>query len=423
MNQQNAVPTGSGFTSNLLALWRGGFNAAMARRDAVAGLTVAIVALPLSMAIAIASHATPQAGLASAIIGGFIISCFGGNRYQVGGPAGAFIVLVASIIDRHGMDGLLAATMMAGVIMLAAGALRFGALVKHVPHSVIIGFTLGIAIIIFVSQLHDLLGLQLPSAEPGPLLDKFQALWAARSTLNLQAIAIALTTIVLILTIRQKFPRMPALLLAVVVATAIAAGLHLHVETIATRFGAIPSTLPLPTLPDLQWLTLVKLLPDALALAVLGSIESLLSATVADAMTGEKTQTHAELLAQGLANIVAPLCGAITVTGTIARTATNVRANAATAVSGMAHAVYLLLFMAVAAPLIGFIPLAALAGILVVVAFKMVEREHFTKAASWQVLAVIAVTTLLTIFHDLLFGIGAGIILSLTMRVFKKPNP
>lgn len=404
------------FTPKLVTQIREGYSAAAFRKDALAGLTVAIVALPLSMAIAIASHAPPQAGLFTAIIGGFLISALGGSRFQIGGPAGAFIVLVSSIIDTHGMEGLLLATIMAGCIMIVAGLLRLGSLVRHVPHAVTVGFTAGIAVIIFASQLHDLVGLRLAGAEPGDLLHKIETLWAARATLNPWAAVLAATTIAIILLIRRWRPLWPSLLIAVVITSAAAWLMHLPVETIGSRFGGIPSMLPWPSLPHVTLDKLVALLPSAISLAILGSIESLLSAVVADSMTGRMHRSNAELVAQGIANVATPMFGGITVTGTIARTATNVKAGAHGPVSGMMHALYVLLFMLVAAPLMSLIPLSALAGILALVAWNMVEKKEIMKLGHWAPVAVLLTTFLITIFRDLIEGIAAGIILSLVLN-------
>lgn len=356
------------FAPKLLSVWREGYGLREFRKDAIAGLTVAIVALPLSMAIAIASGAAPEKGLYTAIIGGFLISAFGGSRFQIGGPAGAFIVLVAAIIERHGYDGLLLATMMAGVMMMALGAFRLGTLIKFIPQPVTIGFTAGIAVIIFASQIKDLLGLSLSAREPGALLPKLQALLGAVSTINPAAFGIALGTMAVISLVKRHRPHWPVLLIAVTLASMAAWLFALPVETIGSRFGGVPSSLPAPSLPALDLARLGALLPDALAIALLGSIESLLSAVVADSMTGRRHRSNTELVAQGMANIGAALFGGITATGTIARTATNVRAGAHGPVSGMLHAVYLLGFMLLLAPLMAKIPLAALAGLLAIVA-------------------------------------------------------
>ena len=389
---------------------RQGYGALALRKDVLAGLTVAIVALPLSMAIAIASHAPPQAGLFTAIIGGFLISALGGSRYQIGGPAGAFIVLVASIIDRHGMPGLLVATFMAGIIILLLGLFRLGSLVRYVPHPVIVGFTAGIGVIIFASQIHDLLGLTLPGAEPAPMFAKIKALGTSVFTVNSWAVITSALSIGVIVSLRTWFPRIPALLVAVIACTLAVVVFHLPVETIATRFGAVPSTLPFPSLPNYTWALVLQLVPDAVAIALLGGIESLLSAVVADGMSNERHNANMELVAQGIANMAVAVFGGITATGTIARTATNVKANAHGPVSGMLHAVYILLFMLLAAPLLGYIPLAALAGILAIVAFNMIEWHELGPKllASRANTLVVFLTFTLTVFEDLLTGIGVG---------------
>jgi sulfate permease, SulP family len=401
------------FTPKLVSSLREGYDFAALRKDAIAGLTVAIVALPLSMAIAIASHAKPEQGLYTAIVGGFVISAFGGSRFQVGGPAGAFIVLLASIVDRHGYDGLLLVTLMAGVILLGVGLLRLGTYIKYVPHPVTVGFTAGIAAIIFASQIKELLGLKLAGAEPGALLPKLQALRQASPSLNVSAAILAVLSVGLIITLRKYKPHWPAFLIAVVTASILAFVLKLDVETILTRFGGIPRSLPAPHLPPIAFEKMAVLLPDALAVAFLGGIESLLSAVVADSMSGRRHRSNMELVAQGLANIASSIFGGVTATGTIARTATNVRAGAHGPVSGILHAVFILLFMLIAAPLAGYIPLSALAAILAVVAWNMAEKAEFkllllnSKADATVLLA----TFLLVIFVDLPTGIVVGVVL------------
>jgi len=407
----------TGFHPKLVSTWRDGYGATQLRADVMAALTVAIVALPLSMAIAIASHVAPERGLYTAIIGGFIISALGGSRFQIGGPAGAFIVLVASITDVHGLDGLFLATMMAGVILFLVGASGLGRFIRYVPHAVTIGFTAGIAVIIFASQIKDLFGLQLSGTEPGPLVSKLSALGAAFGTLNFYALAIAAASVALISVLRRYRPQWPGLLLAVCVAAM--AGLFIPgaVETIASRFGGIPSSLPVPHFPAISIGRLITLFPAALSLALLGGIESLLSAMVADSMSGRKHRASTELMAQGVANVASALFGGIVATGTIARTATNVKAGAKSPISGMLHSVFLLVFMLVAAPLAGYIPLAALAGILALVCWNMADKAEIwrmVKAAKGESL-VLAATFLLTIFVDLTTGILAGVVLALAL--------
>jgi sulfate permease, SulP family len=401
------------FRPKLLTVLGEGYGFKHLKADVQAGLTVAIVALPLSMAIAIASHAKPEAGLYTAIIGGFLISALGGSRFQVGGPAGAFIVLVASIIDRNGMDGLLLATLIAGLFMIAAGVLRLGKLIEHVPHAVIVGFTAGIAVIIFASQLRDVFGLTLSGLEPGELLPKLEALLSARSTVNLQAFALTLIALGIIVAQRTWLPKFPGLLFAVAFSALFAWATGLYVETIGSRFGGIPDSLPWPHFPSFTFEKLKAVLPDAVSLALLGSIESLLSAVVADRMAGRRHRPNTELVAQGFANMGSALFGGLTATGTIARTATNVKAGAHSPLSGMMHAIFLLLFMLLAAPLMSYIPLAALAGILVVVSWNMLERPAVMQLlrGNWPDLLVLLATFFLTILLNLATGIAVGIVL------------
>jgi SulP family sulfate permease len=401
------------FTPKLVTVFREGYGAQQLRADAVAGLTVAIVALPLSMAIAIASGTTPDRGLYTAIVAGFLISALGGSRFQIGGPAGAFIVLVAATIERHGYDGLVLATLIAGLILMGLGFLRLGIYIKYIPHPVIVGFTAGIALIILASQLRDLFGLTLAGSEPAAFLAKLEALWRAAGTLNPSALAISAASLGLIVALRRYRPAWPGLLIAVALAALVTALLDLPVETIGTRFGGVPGTLPAPRLPEIDLENVSRVLPDAIALAMLGGIESLLSAVVADAMTGRRHRSSCELVAQGVANIGSALFGGICATGTIARTATNVRAGAVGPVAGMLHAVFLLAFILLAAPLASYIPLAALAGVLAVVAANMAERHEFVailKRSRGGALVLLA-TFLLTVFRDLSEGILVGVVL------------
>ncbi len=409
------------FTPKLVTVLREGYGKAELRRDLLAGLTVAIVALPLSMAIAIASGVSPDRGLFTAIIGGFIVSALGGSRFQIGGPAGAFIVLVAATVDRHGVDGLLLATMMAGIFLIAIGYLRLGTYIKFIPYPVTVGFTAGIAVIIFASQLKDLFGLELSGKEPGAFLPKLLALGEAAGTVNPAAGGIALLSVLTIVGLKRWRPGWPGMLIAVALASIVAAMLQLPIETIGTRFGGIPNGLPIPSLPSLSLGKAGDVLPDAVAFALLGAIESLLSAVVADGMTGRRHRSNCELVAQGVANIGSALFGGICVTGTIARTATNVRAGAHSPVSGMLHALFLLLFMLVAAPLASYIPLAALAGVLAVVAWNMVEKTAFAALlrSSWGDAVVLLVTFGLVVFRDLTEGIVVGFLLGSVLFIHR----
>jgi SulP family sulfate permease len=384
------------------------------RADILAGLTVAIVALPLSMAIAIASGVSPERGLYTSIVGGFLVSALGGSRFQIGGPAGAFIVLVAATVDAHGVDGLILATVMAGLMMLALGFLRLGTFIKYIPYPVTVGFTAGIAVIIFSGELVDLFGLKLAGKEPGPLIPKLAALFDAAPTVNPAAVTLAVLSIGIIVATRRFRPHWPSYLIAVALGSVVAWLFGFHVETIGTRFGGIPNAPPLPHLPILSAGKILEMLPAAVSFTLLGSIESLLSAVVADSMTGRRHRSNAELVAQGFANIASGLFGGICVTGTIARTATNVRAAARGPLAGMSHSLFLLLFVVVAAPLAAYIPLAALAAVLAVVAWNMAEKHQFATLlrASRGDAVVLLSTFLLVVFRDLTTGILVGFALS-----------
>lgn len=397
------------YTPKLVTVLREGYGLAHLRADAIAGLTVAIVALPLSMAIAIASGATPAQGLYTAIVGGFLVSLLGGSRFQIGGPAGAFIALVAATVAQHGMDGLILATFLSGLMLAALGFLRLGSFIKFISFPVTVGFTAGIAIIIFASQLREMFGLTLDH-EPGELLEKLPALWQARDSLTPAALAVSVGTVAVILGFRRLRPHWPGMLIAVGVAALLTALLGLPVQTIGSKFGGIPSSLPAPRLPVVSLERVMAVFPAAVSFTLLGAIESLLSAVVADGMTGRRHRSNCELVAQGAANIGSSLFGGFCVTGTIARTATNVRAGAHGPVSGMLHAVFLLLFMALAAPLAAYIPLAALAGVLAVVAWNMIEKPAIAVLlrSGWGEATVLAATFLLTIFRDLTEAIVVG---------------
>lgn len=401
------------FTPKLVTCLREGYSPRDLRADSMAGLTVAIVALPLSMAIAVGAGLSPDKGIFTAIVGGFIISALGGSRFQIGGPAGAFIVLIASIVERHGYDGLVLATLMAGAMMMAAGFLRLGTYVKYIPLPVTVGFTAGIAVIIFASQLKELLGLDL-AREPAALAPKLQAIFANIAGINPAAVGLSLATMAIIIVLRRLRPKWPGMLVAIVVAAGLAAVLHLDVATIGSRFGGVPRTLPAPSLPAFDLGKMRAVFPDAVAIALLGAIESLLSAVVADAMSGRRHRSNCELVAQGTANIASVVFGGMCATGTMARTATNVRAGAHGPVAGMLHAAFLLIFMLLAAPLAAYIPLASLAGVLGIVAWNMAEKEEFASLikSSWGDATVVTATFLLTIFEDLTIAIAVGVTLS-----------
>ncbi len=402
------------FLPKIVTVWREGYSFSDLKADALAGLTVAIVALPLSMAIAIASGVGPERGLYTAIVGGFLVSALGGSRFQVGGPAGAFIVLVSACTMATGVQGLILATFLSGFMLIAAGALRLGTYIKFIPYPVTVGFTAGIGLIIFASQIKELFGLTLPGAEPAEILHKLTALWQARGTVTPAAFGIAALSVGVIVGLRRWRPHWPGMLIAVVLTAVAAAGLHLPVETISSRFGALPNLPPMPALPALSGEALAAAAPWAFSFALLGAIESLLSAVVADGMSGARHRSNAELVGQGVANIGSALFGGFCVTGTIARTATNVRAGSHGPVSGMLHSLFLLAVMVVAAPLAGYIPLAALAGVLAVVSWGMIEKEElWTLVRGSRGDALIVVSTfLLVVFRDLTEGIMVGFALA-----------
>ncbi|THK38519.1 SulP family inorganic anion transporter [Ensifer sp. MPMI2T] len=402
-----------------VSVFKEGYGGARLKADAFAGLTVAIVALPLSMAIAIASGVTPDRGLYTAIVGGFLVSLLGGSRVQIGGPAGAFIVLVAATGARHGLDGLLLATAMSGIMLIAAGYLRLGNYIKFIPYPVTVGFTAGIAVIIFASQLRDLFGLTLSGREPGPIIEKLATLGLAAGTVNWAAVLTAVLTIGIILALRKLRPHWPGMLIAVAATSAFVALLQLPAETIGTRFGGIPRGLPSPALPPFSLEKAAAVFPDAVSFALLGAIESLLSAVVADGMTGRRHRSSMELIAQGIANFCSALFGGICVTGTIARTATNVRAGGTSPVSGMLHSIFLLLFMLLAAPLASYIPLASLAGVLAVVAWNMIEKPAFMALlrSSYGDAVVLMATFIIVVFRELTEGIVIGFALGAVLFI------
>ncbi|WP_102107705.1 SulP family inorganic anion transporter [Oceaniglobus roseus] len=389
--------------------------------DLLAGATVAMVAIPLSLAIAIASGADPAKGLVTAIVGGFLISALGGSRVQIGGPTGAFIVVVFGVIAEHGYDGLVLATFMAGLMLLVAGYFRAGRLIAFVPEAVVNGFTIGIAIIIATSQVKDVLGLATP-ALPAAFLEKLPVLWAARDTLSLPALAVALLAFALILALRRLAPRFPGLIVAVALASALVALADLPVDTIASRFGALPRALPAPALPDLSPARIVELLPSAIVIAFLAGIESLLSAMVADRMIEGHHRPNAELLAQGAANLGAALFAGLPATGAIARTATNVRAGGRTPVAGIVHALVILLVLLFAAPLAGDLALPALAALLMVTAWNMSEPHKWRGYARARPAdrLLLLLTLVLTVTVDLTVAIGTGTALGLALRLARR---
>jgi len=409
------------YRPKLLTVIVEGYHLADFRRDLLAALTVGIVALPLSMAFGVASGVSPARGLYTAIVGGFLVSALGGSRFQIGGPAGAFIVLVAATVTKFGIDGLLLTVLLSGLMLVLVGLSRLGSLIRHIPHAVTVGFTAGIAVTILASQLKDLGGLKLAVAEPGLLIPKIAVLAHALPTLNISALGIGLGSAAIIFLQRKILPTWPGMLITVALASVIAWLLHFPAETIGSRFGDLPHGLPAAHLPRISAHTVLQVLPSALSFTLLGGVESLLSAKVADSMTGRKHRSNMELVAQGIANIASALFGGISVTGTIARTATNVRAGARSPISGMMHSVFLLLFMLVAAPLASFVPLAALAGVLVVVCWNMADKKGFWHLLhDWPSATVLLITFWLTLLRDLTIGIIAGCIAAAALALFRR---
>ena len=402
-----------GFTPKFITTMREGYNFSLFRWDSVAGLTVAIVALPLSMALAIASGASPDKGLVTAVIAGFLISFLGGSRVQIGGPTGAFVVVVFNVIAEHGYDGLLIATFLAGLILIAAGAFRVGRLIKFIPHPVVTGFTAGIALIIASSQVKDVLGLSLENV-PAGFLPKWQAYFGAMTSVHIATFLVGLGALCVIVALKKFAPRLPGFLVAIVLASLTVALLQLPVETIGTRFPDMATGLPAPSLPDLTWAKITELLPAAFTIAFLAGIEALLSAVVADGMTGTRHRSNQELIGQGVANLGSVLFGGLPATGAIARTATNIKAGGKTPVAGMMHALFLLLFILFASDFMAYVPMAALAAILFVVAWGMSEFDRFVVLLRMpnSDRAVLLLTFGLTVLVDLTVAIGVGVTLA-----------
>jgi len=388
--------------------------------DLIAGMTVGLVALPLAMAFAIASGVAPQVGIYTAVVGGFIISALGGSRMQIGGPTGAFVVIVAGIIAKFGLSGLLMVTAMAGVILVVMGITGLGAAVKFIPRPVTIGFTNGIALLIASTQIKDFLGLTTPTV-PSDFLGRMRVLWEHLGTVDLTTVGVAVASLVIILLVPKVAKRIPGSIAALLIVTAISALLHLPLATIGSKFGGIPIGLPHFAIPPFRPDLILPLLPSAVTVALLAAIESLLSAVVADSMSGDKHNSNVELVAQGIANLVVPFVGGIPATGAIARTATNIRSGAKTPVAGIVHALTLLAILLVAAPLARFIPLAALSAVLFVVAYNMGEwREiRVILRLSKADIAVWAATFLLTVVADLTVAVEVGMLLAALLYIYR----
>ena len=408
------------YVPKLVSMLRRGYGWSDLRGDVLAGLTVAIVALPLSMALAIASGASPAVGLHTAIVAGFLISFLGGSRVQIGGPTAAFIPVVFGVIAEFGYDGLLVATLMAGAMLVLAGLLRLGTLVKYMPQPVITGFTAGIAVSIFSSQIKDLLGLDIATV-PADFLGRWHAYAANIGTINPSAALLAFGTLALLLAMRRWRPNWPGFLIGVVVATLATLLLDLPVDTVVSRFGPIPRELPAPHLPSFDLSRFGELLPSAFTIAFLGGVESLLSAVVSDGMTGGRHRSNCELVAQGVANTASALVGGLPATGAIVRTATNVRAGGRTPVAGMAHALFILLFVLAAAPLANRVPLPAMAALLLVVAWNMSEIDRIRQLMRSPVgdRLVLVVTFVLTVLFDLTLAVQVGVVMAAFLFMYR----
>jgi SulP family sulfate permease len=402
------------FEPKLITVFREGYSRRQFISDLGAGLVVGVVALPLAIAFAIASGVTPEKGLYTAIIAGFLISLLGGSRVQIGGPTGAFVVIVAGIVGQYGIAGLTIATLLAGLMLIGLGLARLGGVIKFIPYPIVVGFTAGIAVIIFSGQVRDLLGLEMATV-PAEFFSKWVAFARAAGSINLQAVAISAASLVVLVFWPRIAPRIPAPFVVLVLATAVSALANLPVETIGSRFGQLDFSLPRPSFPAIDEAMVVRMVGPAITIALLGAIESLLSAVVADGMIGGRHRSNTELIAQGIANVVTPIFGGIPATGAIARTATNIKNGGRTPVAGIVHALTLLAITLFAAPFAARIPLAALAAILVVVAWHMSEGRTFVaelRTAPRSDSAVMVTTFLLTVLVDLTVGLAVGMVLA-----------
>jgi SulP family sulfate permease len=397
-----------------------GYTARRFTQDLIAGFTVGLVALPLAMAFAIASGVPPQAGLYTAVVAGFLISALGGSRTQIGGPTGAFVVIVAGIVVKFGLGGLALVGIMAGILLLMMGITGLGTAVKYIPRPVTIGFTNGIALLIASTQIKDFLGEKTPPV-PSEFLARIRMLLHYVGTTRWQTVAVAATSLAIILLWPRLTKRVPGSIVALLLSTLVVAGFHLPIETIGSKFGGIPQGFPHFALPSFQAAHILPLLPSAFTVALLAAVESLLSAVVADGMSGDHHNSNVELVAQGVANIVSPLFGGIPATGAIARTATNIRSGALTPVAGMVHALTLLAILLVAAPLARFVPLAALAAVLFVVAYNMGEwREIGTIVRLSKTDIAVWITTFsLTVLADLTVAVGVGMALAALLYIYR----
>lgn len=411
------------YIPKVVLCFREGYSKKYFFNDLFAGISVGVIALPLALAFAIGSGVPPERGLFTAIVAGFLISLLGGSRVQIGGPTGAFVVVVYTIIQKHGYDGLAVATIIAGILMILMGIARFGIFLKFIPFPVTTGFTTGIALVIFTSQIKDFFGLQIEKVPP-QFLEKCTLFCTQAYTWNKWAFIVALSTLISIFVLRRYFPRLPGAIVAIIFATAASYIFGLPIETIESKFGEIPRMLPTPSFPHISYELIKNVFPDAITIALLGAIESLLSAVVADGMTGTRHRSNCELVAQGLANIGSIIFGGIPATGAIARTSANIKMGAKTPVAGMIHAVTLLLLMLLLAPLAAKIPLCALSAVLIYVAWNMSELGHFIEILKSQrsEAIILLITFLLTVLIDLSVAVQVGVILAAVVFVKKMAD-
>ena len=411
------------YIPKLFLCFKEGYSKKYFFNDLFAGISVGVIALPLALAFAIGSGVTPERGLFTAIVAGFLISLLGGSRVQIGGPTGAFVIIVYTIVQKHGYDGLAVATIIAGILMVLMGIARFGVFLKFIPFPVTTGFTTGIALVIFTSQINDFFGLQIDKVPP-QFLEKCTMFCLQAYTWNKWAFLVASSTLVFIFVLRRYYPKIPGAIVAIVFATAVSYIFSLPLETIQSKFGEIPRVLPTPSFPSISYDLIKNVFPDAITIALLGAIESLLSAVVADGMTGNRHRSNCELVAQGLANIGSIIFGGIPATGAIARTSANIKMGAKTPVAGMIHAVTLLLLMLLLAPLAAKIPLCALSAVLMYVAWNMSELGHFIEILKSQKseALILLITFLLTVLIDLSVAVQVGVILAAVIFVKKMTD-
>ncbi len=390
-------------------------------KDIVSGIIVAVIALPLSIALAIASGVSPEKGLITAIVGGFIISFFGGSRVQIGGPTGAFVIIIYGIIQKYSIEGLAVATVMAGIILIIFGLVKFGSVIKYIPYSITTGFTAGIAIVLFSTQIKDLFGLRMDIV-PSEFFEKWGAYFSNINSMQIETVIIGVIALLIIIYMPKINKKIPGALVALVVTTLIVQIFNLPVETIGSRFGEVSSTIPIPNLPNINFKMISDLIQPAITIAILAGIESLLSAVVADGMIGKKHNSNMELVAQGMANIVSALFGGIPATGAIARTAANVKNGGRTPIAGIVHSVFLLLIMMLLMPFAKLIPMTTLAAILVIISYNMSEWREFKDLfkSTKSDISVLLITFTLTVVFDLVIAIEMGMILAMFLFIKKS---